>query len=226
MAWLRPRLTYANVAATLALVIALSGGTAYAVGTIKGSQIASNAIVSRHLKAGAVGSSDLAGAAVTSSAVKDGTLTRRDLAAGVLTHEAFATHGSSVLLSTALSGSYQLVATTDGAIAAWSGAYLGPIALSGGSSGRFFPWSAVYAVGHTGAGTGHCRLTGTSNGTTTTTYPSFPITGTGRTQDGTAAYYWLTGGDQQSIQYGIECALDTGSLTITGAELTVVAAGR
>jgi hypothetical protein len=59
----RPRPTYANVAATLALVVALSG-TAYAAGLPQGSvgakQLKKNAVTSAAIKKGAVKSADVA----------------------------------------------------------------------------------------------------------------------------------------------------------------------
>lgn len=60
---IRPRPTYANVASTLALVVALSG-TAYAVGlpdhSVGAKQLKKNAVTSRALKNGSVTSADLA----------------------------------------------------------------------------------------------------------------------------------------------------------------------
>jgi hypothetical protein len=64
----RPRLTYANVVATLALFLVLGGG-AYAAATLP-----------RH----SVGARQLKRGAVTSKAVRNHTLRRRDLAGGVL----------------------------------------------------------------------------------------------------------------------------------------------
>lgn len=55
----RPRLSYANVTSTLALVIALSTGGAYAAATIGSKQIKDDAVKSRHLAAGAVTTPDL-----------------------------------------------------------------------------------------------------------------------------------------------------------------------
>jgi hypothetical protein len=56
---LRPHLTYANLAATLALVLALGGAGAYAAGKIGSGDIKSNAIRSRHIKNGAISQKDL-----------------------------------------------------------------------------------------------------------------------------------------------------------------------
>lgn len=66
---LRPRLTYANVIATLALFLAVSGGAAYAA-----SQLGKNAVGTRQLKKNAV----------TAEKVKDGSLLRRDFKVGEL----------------------------------------------------------------------------------------------------------------------------------------------
>ena len=56
----RKGMTYANVTATLALVIALGSGTAYAAHLIGAGEIKKNAVHSRHVKAGAIKRSDLA----------------------------------------------------------------------------------------------------------------------------------------------------------------------
>jgi hypothetical protein len=55
----RPRLSYANVTATLALFVALSGG-AYAASKIGPNDIAANAVRSRHIKDGQVKRPDIA----------------------------------------------------------------------------------------------------------------------------------------------------------------------
>jgi len=52
---LRGRLTYANVTATLALFIAVAGGTAIAAGKITGRQIAARTITGRNLRSNSVG---------------------------------------------------------------------------------------------------------------------------------------------------------------------------
>jgi hypothetical protein len=66
---LRPRLTYANVIATLALFLALGGGAAYAAS---------------HLGKGSVGAKQLKRNAVTAAKVRDGSLLARDFKAGEL----------------------------------------------------------------------------------------------------------------------------------------------
>jgi hypothetical protein len=66
---LRPRFTYANVIATLALFLALGGATAYAASTL-----GKNSVGSKQLKRNAV----------TGAKVKDGSLSARDFRAGAL----------------------------------------------------------------------------------------------------------------------------------------------
>ena len=76
---LRSRLTYANVVATLALVLALGGGTVYAA--IK---LGKNDVKSKNIAKGAVKTSDIAKNAVKSPKIKDGTIQADDIAAGVI----------------------------------------------------------------------------------------------------------------------------------------------
>jgi len=76
---LRSKLSYANVVATLALVLAIGGGTVYAA-----LRLGKDAVRSKNIAAGAVKSSDLGKNAVTSPKVKDGTIATGDLAASVI----------------------------------------------------------------------------------------------------------------------------------------------
>ena len=69
---------YANVTATVALVVAL-GGTSYAAITLP-----ANSVGSRQLKSRAVTNSDIRGNAVTSSKVRNGALLARDFRVGQL----------------------------------------------------------------------------------------------------------------------------------------------
>lgn len=69
---------YANVTATLALVVAL-GGTGYAVGTIGTNDLKPNAVTSAKIKNGHVKAPDIKGNAVRSAQVKDGSLTGSDV---------------------------------------------------------------------------------------------------------------------------------------------------
>lgn len=96
---LRRTFSYANVVATIALFLAVSGGVVYAASTlgknaVKSNNIAANAVKSRNLAKNAVKSKSLAANAVTSAKikkeavtsgkVKKATLTRNNLAAGTL----------------------------------------------------------------------------------------------------------------------------------------------
>ena len=74
------RLTYANVASTLALVIALGGGTAYAANTVFSTDIVDGQVKTVDLGKGAVTTPKLRAGAVTSTEVLDGTLSSTDLA--------------------------------------------------------------------------------------------------------------------------------------------------
>ena len=75
----RPRLTYANVAATIALVIAVGGGTVFAA-----VQLSKNNVRSRHIAPKQVKNSDIAPNAVTSRKIKNRTVSPGDLAVGLL----------------------------------------------------------------------------------------------------------------------------------------------
>src|ERR1700754_872469 len=76
---LRPRLTYANVAATIALFLAVGGGTVYAA-----FNLGKNDVHSKNIAPKAVKASDLAKDAVTSVKIQDGGVQPADLAAGVV----------------------------------------------------------------------------------------------------------------------------------------------
>lgn len=76
---LRSKVTYSNVAATLALVLALGGGTVYAA-----SQLGKNSVKSKQIAKGAVKGSDLGKNAVTSPKIKNATIQTDDLAADTI----------------------------------------------------------------------------------------------------------------------------------------------
>ena len=67
----RKHLTYANVTATLALVIALGGGAAYAANTIGSSDIIDESIQSVDLKNGQVRTADVVNDGLTGADIKD-----------------------------------------------------------------------------------------------------------------------------------------------------------
>jgi hypothetical protein len=79
MGRLRPRLSYANVVSTIALVFALGGGAVYAAGKIGSSEIAKNAIHSRQIKNRQVKRQDIAGGAINSGKVSNDSLTGKDI---------------------------------------------------------------------------------------------------------------------------------------------------
>jgi hypothetical protein len=76
---LRPRLSYANVAATIALVLAIGGGTVYAA-----AQLGKNDVRSRNIARGAVKKSDIHKNAVTSPKIRKRTIRASDLTAALI----------------------------------------------------------------------------------------------------------------------------------------------
>ncbi len=78
------RPSYANVMSTVAVVLALTTGTAYAAGlgrnSVKSRHIASNAVVERHISSNAVRERQLAADAVTARQLADGSVQGPDLA--------------------------------------------------------------------------------------------------------------------------------------------------
>jgi hypothetical protein len=91
---LHPRLTYANVVSTIALALAIGGGTAYAatkIGTkniryhaVTGSKVASNAITASKVKNSALSGWDIRNNSIRSSDIRTGTLLASDFAPGQL----------------------------------------------------------------------------------------------------------------------------------------------
>ena len=90
----RPRITYANVVSTIALGLAIGGGTAYAAtkigsGNIRyhavtASKIANNAVTTSKVKDNALSSSDIRNGSLATADVRDGTLLAADFAANQL----------------------------------------------------------------------------------------------------------------------------------------------
>lgn len=81
---IRAHLTYANVTATLALALALGGGTAWAAAKIRTRQIGYHAVTGPKLDTNAVTASKIRNGTVATDDVADGSLLAADLAAGVL----------------------------------------------------------------------------------------------------------------------------------------------
>jgi len=76
----RDHLTYANVASTIALMIAVAGGTAYAANTIGSEDVIDDSLLSQDIKNDAIGSVDLKNkAAVQSPDVRNHSLTGQDI---------------------------------------------------------------------------------------------------------------------------------------------------
>lgn len=80
----RPRLTYANIASTLALFLALGGGAAFAASKIQSGDIARNAVKSGNLAAGAVKTSDVFRRAITSGKLAVGAVRSNQIADGAV----------------------------------------------------------------------------------------------------------------------------------------------
>jgi hypothetical protein len=87
---IRSRLSYANVASTLALFLAVSGGTALAASKIGTNQIQRNAVTSSRIAPNAVTSSRLANNAVTGPKIRAGSITSSDVQNGSLQANDFA----------------------------------------------------------------------------------------------------------------------------------------
>jgi hypothetical protein len=91
---LRQRLTYSNVVATIALVLAVGGGTAYAatkIGTkniryhaVTASKVDFNAVTASKVKNGALSGWDIRNNSLRTDDIRDGTLLAKDFAANQL----------------------------------------------------------------------------------------------------------------------------------------------
>jgi hypothetical protein len=87
---IRSKFTYANVVATLALFLALTGGAVFAASKIHSRNIAKNAVKSRNIAKNGVKGRNLAAGSVSSSKILDGSILPADFAPGA---------GASVLAS-------------------------------------------------------------------------------------------------------------------------------
>ena len=79
-----PRLTYANVVATLALFLAVSGGAVWAASKINGKQIKKNSIPGNRIKQKSLTNNQIKKSTITNDRIKPGTIQRTALAAGAL----------------------------------------------------------------------------------------------------------------------------------------------
>ena len=75
---LRPHLTYANVAATLALVIAVGGGTAWAAQKIRTRNIAYHAVTASKVNYNAITASKVKNGSLSGKEIRDGSLVAAD----------------------------------------------------------------------------------------------------------------------------------------------------
>jgi hypothetical protein len=78
----RRRLTYANVVATMALFLALSGGVVWAAGKVGSKNLRANAVTAGKIKRNAVTSAKIRSDAVTAAKIKAGSVDFTKLAAG------------------------------------------------------------------------------------------------------------------------------------------------
>ena len=76
---LQSHLTYANVASTLALFLALTTGTAYAAATITGKDIKNESVTGADIKNGSLGGGDVKNGSVAGTDLKDESLTGSDV---------------------------------------------------------------------------------------------------------------------------------------------------
>jgi hypothetical protein len=81
---IRPRLSYANVVATLALFLALTGGAVWAANKISGKQIKKNSIPGNRIKKQTLTNNQIKKNTLTNNRIKPGTIQRTALAAGAL----------------------------------------------------------------------------------------------------------------------------------------------
>ncbi len=102
---IRSKLTYANVVATLALFLALTGGAVYAANKIHSRNIAKNAVKSRNIAKNGVKARNLAAGSVSSSKILDGSILPGDFAPGAGASVLASLEGGSVPMGT---GSYSL----------------------------------------------------------------------------------------------------------------------
>jgi hypothetical protein len=84
MSRIRPRITYANVVATLALFLALTGGAVWAASKINGKQIKKNSIPGNRIKKKSLTNNQIKAKTLTNNRIKPGTIQRGALAAGTL----------------------------------------------------------------------------------------------------------------------------------------------
>ena len=87
------QLTYANVMSTIAVVLVLVGGSAYAASKIGPGDIAKNAVRAKHIKSNAVRTPEIADGAVTTPKLADGSVSGAKVADGAVNSAKVANNG-------------------------------------------------------------------------------------------------------------------------------------
>ena len=113
---LRPRLTYANVVATLALFLALGGGAVWAAQKITSKQIGKGAVKTKNLAKGAVKNKNLAKNAVKAKNLAKGAVTSAKLADGAVSNTKLA--DGSVNFAKLAAGTSVIASATAGPVSA------------------------------------------------------------------------------------------------------------
>jgi hypothetical protein len=90
---LRSRLTYANVASTIAMVAALGTGGAYAANTVGSADIIDESILTQDIKNAEVKNADVGADAITTAKLATGAVKNADLGADAVTTAKIATNG-------------------------------------------------------------------------------------------------------------------------------------
>lgn len=86
---LRSQLSYANVVATLALALAVGGGTAYAANRIRASRIGYHAVTASKVNFNAITASKVKNGSLTGKDLRDNSITTPDIRNGTLRSEDF-----------------------------------------------------------------------------------------------------------------------------------------
>jgi hypothetical protein len=87
---MRPRLTYANVVATLALFLALTGGAVWAANKISGKQIKKNSLPGNRIKKNTITNKQVKKQTLTADRIKKATLTNAQIKPGSIDRSALA----------------------------------------------------------------------------------------------------------------------------------------
>ncbi len=115
-----PQLTYANVVSTLALVLVVGGGAAYAADTIGSSDVIDETLLSQDVKNGEVKNPDLASGSVLTSKIANGDVRSADVGDELLTGQDIKDNSGVDTCPTPATLRFgQICAGTDGSIRTW-----------------------------------------------------------------------------------------------------------